>query len=305
MPEEQAFGVLVEMMHSYSLRDLFRCWWREATNSRRFNFSIQGKFWAAAASFLSTWSACREETSRLVAGEGLIEKFCVIFNWPALGNDPSKNSKCLSFLRGWRTSCIKSFCICTRAALSTSGLGDAHVRQPMVSHTLLRQVPSLPSLQGSWCIHASGHRHYLPGLSQTYLSDFEHKIQVSLGLLMMVKKDLLAQDFEGIMKYFRVNIPKRLRWAALKLLRLESLELILSKGLRITPRLWWKLWWGSRLRIWPSMKRIGGGKKRLNVWQRTQLRGAKGENWRRRKRQKNKSKKETIEMDKIGWFLLT
>ena len=24
MPEEQAFGVLVEMMHAYSLRDLFR-----------------------------------------------------------------------------------------------------------------------------------------------------------------------------------------------------------------------------------------------------------------------------------------
>ena len=50
---------------------------------------------------------------------------------------------------------------------------------------------------------------------------------------MMVKKDLLAQDFEGIMKYFRVNIPKRLRLV----LRLEPLELILSKGLRITPRL--------------------------------------------------------------------
>ena len=29
---------------------------------------------------------------------------------------------------------------------------------------------------------------------------------------MMVRKELLAQDFEGIMKYFRVNIPKRLRW---------------------------------------------------------------------------------------------
>ena len=39
----------------------------------------------------------------------------------------------------------------------------------------------------------------------------KNKFQVSLGLLMMVKKDLLAQDFEGIMKYFRVNIPKRLR----------------------------------------------------------------------------------------------
>ena len=35
--------------------------------------------------------------------------------------------------------------------------------------------------------------------------------KVSLALLMMVKKELLAQDFEGIMKYFRVNIPKRLR----------------------------------------------------------------------------------------------
>jgi len=35
--------------------------------------------------------------------------------------------------------------------------------------------------------------------------------QVSLALLMMVRKELLAQDFEGIMKYFRVNIPKRLR----------------------------------------------------------------------------------------------
>ena len=35
--------------------------------------------------------------------------------------------------------------------------------------------------------------------------------QVSLALLMMVKKELLSQDFEGIMKYFRVNIPKKLR----------------------------------------------------------------------------------------------
>ena len=51
------------------------------------------------------------------------------------------------------------------------------------------------------------------------------------------------------------------------------------------------------------MKRIGGGKKRLNVWQRTQLRGAKGENWRRGKRLKNKSKKETFKMDKFDWIL--
>ncbi|XP_023338421.1 LOW QUALITY PROTEIN: rab GTPase-activating protein 1-like [Eurytemora carolleeae] len=35
--------------------------------------------------------------------------------------------------------------------------------------------------------------------------------QVSLALLMMVRKELLQQDFESTMKYFRVNIPKRLR----------------------------------------------------------------------------------------------
>jgi len=35
--------------------------------------------------------------------------------------------------------------------------------------------------------------------------------QVSLALLMMARKELLLQDFEATMKYFRVNIPKRLR----------------------------------------------------------------------------------------------
>merc|ERR1740129_2361276 len=43
------------------------------------------------------------------------------------------------------------------------------------------------------------------------LQGTETIFQVSLALLMMVKKELLSQDFEGIMKYFRVNIPKRLR----------------------------------------------------------------------------------------------
>ena len=41
---------------------------------------------------------------------------------------------------------------------------------------------------------------------------------------MMVKKDLLAQDFEGIMKYFRVNIPKRLRWNLLETILLINYE---------------------------------------------------------------------------------
>merc|ERR1740129_1250047 len=43
------------------------------------------------------------------------------------------------------------------------------------------------------------------------LQGTETIFQVSLALLMMVKKELLSQDFEGIMKYFRVNIPKKLR----------------------------------------------------------------------------------------------
>ena len=35
--------------------------------------------------------------------------------------------------------------------------------------------------------------------------------QVALAILKVAKKDLLNQDFEGLMKYFRVNIPKTYR----------------------------------------------------------------------------------------------
>ena len=43
------------------------------------------------------------------------------------------------------------------------------------------------------------------------LQGMETIFQMSLALLMMARKELLAQDFEGIMKYFQVNMPKRLR----------------------------------------------------------------------------------------------
>nr|XP_018900876.1 PREDICTED: rab GTPase-activating protein 1-like isoform X1 [Bemisia tabaci] len=35
--------------------------------------------------------------------------------------------------------------------------------------------------------------------------------QIALALLMMIKKDLLALDFENILKYFRVSLPKKCR----------------------------------------------------------------------------------------------
>merc|ERR1712142_1165763 len=37
------------------------------------------------------------------------------------------------------------------------------------------------------------------------LEGFESIFQVALALLKVAKKDLLQQDFEGLMKYFRVN----------------------------------------------------------------------------------------------------
>lgn len=40
---------------------------------------------------------------------------------------------------------------------------------------------------------------------------FDSIFQVALGILKVSKKDMLLQDFEGLMKYFRVNIPKRYR----------------------------------------------------------------------------------------------
>ena len=36
-------------------------------------------------------------------------------------------------------------------------------------------------------------------------------MKVALGILKVSRKDLLSLDFEGLMKYFRVNIPKRYR----------------------------------------------------------------------------------------------
>ncbi|TRY69121.1 hypothetical protein TCAL_04113 [Tigriopus californicus] len=43
------------------------------------------------------------------------------------------------------------------------------------------------------------------------LFGFDSIFQVALGILKVSKKDMLFQDFEGLMKYFRVNIPKRYR----------------------------------------------------------------------------------------------
>eukprot|EP00096_Caligus_rogercresseyi_P011399 TRINITY_DN4471_c0_g1_i1.p1 TRINITY_DN4471_c0_g1~~TRINITY_DN4471_c0_g1_i1.p1 ORF type:complete len:946 (+),score=336.85 TRINITY_DN4471_c0_g1_i1:55-2892(+) len=40
---------------------------------------------------------------------------------------------------------------------------------------------------------------------------FESIFQVALGILKVSRKDMLTLDFEGLMKYFRVNIPKRYR----------------------------------------------------------------------------------------------
>ena len=43
------------------------------------------------------------------------------------------------------------------------------------------------------------------------LEGFESIFQVALALLKVAKRELLQQDFEGLMKYFRVNIPKTYR----------------------------------------------------------------------------------------------
>merc|ERR1719225_954366 len=131
MPEEQAFGVLVEMMHAYSLRDLFRE-----------NFEqLQLRFYQL---------------------DRLVEK-----RLPDL----------------WQH-------------FQQVGL-ETHMYASQWFLTLFSA--KFPLFLGFRVLDV----FMLQGIDTIF--------QVSLGLLMMVKKDLLAQDFEGIMKYFRVNIPKRLR----------------------------------------------------------------------------------------------
>ncbi|PIK48850.1 putative rab GTPase-activating protein 1 isoform X2 [Apostichopus japonicus] len=57
---------------------------------------------------------------------------------------------------------------------------------------------------------------------------------VSIALLKASKKELLGQDFEGILKYFRVTLPKRYRTeeAALELIQLAMSTKINSKKLK-------------------------------------------------------------------------
>merc|ERR1719228_2800923 len=131
MPEEQAFGVLVEVMHSYGLRDMFRE-----------NFEqLQLRFYQL---------------------DRLIEK-----RLPDL----------------WQH--FQSMGLETHMYASQWFLTLFSAKFPLY---LVFRVLDVFMLHG-----------------------FETIFQVSLGLLMLVNKELLAQDFEGIMKYFRVNIPKRLR----------------------------------------------------------------------------------------------
>ncbi len=56
-------------------------------------------------------------------------------------------------------------------------------------------------------------------------------LKVALGLLTMAKKDLLALNFEGILKYFRVQLPKRYRneVAARQLMKLTTSSFKLRK----------------------------------------------------------------------------
>ena len=42
-------------------------------------------------------------------------------------------------------------------------------------------------------------------------NSLQHGIKITLLLFQISRKDLLALDFEGVLKYFRVQLPKRFR----------------------------------------------------------------------------------------------
>jgi hypothetical protein len=50
-----------------------------------------------------------------------------------------------------------------------------------------------------------------PILDLFLLDRMDTIFQVALALLSISKKDLLALDFEGVLKYFRVSLPKKFR----------------------------------------------------------------------------------------------
>ncbi|KAH9511016.1 Rab GTPase-activating protein 1 [Dermatophagoides farinae] len=110
--------------------------------------------------------------------------------------------------------------------LFKSGLENLHCKFYQLERLLDEQIPEL------YChfidLHIEAHMY----ASQWFLTLFTTKftlnvvfmiidlflldemdviLQIALGLLQMSKNDLLALDFEGIMKYFRVTLPKLYR----------------------------------------------------------------------------------------------
>ena len=55
---------------------------------------------------------------------------------------------------------------------------------------------------------------------------------IAMALLKVSRKDLLALDFEGILKYFRVQLPKRFRTeeATSELMQVCGMSLVLGKN---------------------------------------------------------------------------
>jgi hypothetical protein len=93
------------------------------------------------------------------------------------------------------------------------------------------------------------------------LQGFDTLFQVALALLMLCKKDLLQLDFEGILKYFRVSLPKKCRTEEsarqliklacnikVKRLRKYEADFIALKGKFV---LCW--WWGHDWRAPPPL----------------------------------------------------
>ncbi|MCL4125515.1 UNVERIFIED_CONTAM: hypothetical protein GTU68_034433, partial [Idotea baltica] len=104
-------------------------------------------------------------------------------------------SKCCTFAStSWTASWRSTFRICQ--VTSTRGRRVPHVREPVVPHALHRQVPPL---------------HGLPLPRHLLLLGMDSVFQVAIALLQMSKKELLSADFEGILKYFRVALPKKYR----------------------------------------------------------------------------------------------
>lgn len=174
MPEEEAFSVLVSIMYDYQLRELYKANF-ENLSLRLFQLTCM----------------LRVRRNKLT-NDALLWFTCLSFLLNRISSQICTN---ISWIRNWSSTCLLH---------NGKFLCENHMHESLPIMFLVFRFLTLFTA-----------RFPLPFVFQCidlFLLDGIHVLfQIAFSLLSVCKKDLLIRDFESILKYIRVSLPKKFR----------------------------------------------------------------------------------------------